>query len=229
MLRAIRTSLGAVALCALPALALAQAGVAGKALSGNAPAKGTLLTRDELRACIKEQQAQTAQAAALERRRTDLDAEAAAVRRQGEEVQAEREAYQARGAAAQALKERLKAHGERVALYNQRLKEFQDNPPKGAIAERERGQLEAEGEAVTKADAAIKSEAVQFSALSEPARASLAANTQAQAAAAAKANEHNRAFNDEASAHDAAVDAWRQRCGRRPYRDADEKAIRAEK
>ncbi|HEV8689029.1 MAG TPA: hypothetical protein VGQ91_01940 [Ideonella sp.] len=219
----------AALMCALPLVALGQAGVASKALSGNTPGKGTLLTREELRTCIKEQQGQSLQATALEKRRGEIDAEAAAVRKQAGEVQAERDAYQAQGQAAQALKERLKAHGERVALYNQRFKEFQDNPPKGANAERERGQLEAEGAAVAQADAAIKSEAVQFNATLDLMRRELAAHAQAHSAAATLANEHNRAFNDEVAARDAAVEAWKQRCGNRPYRDADEKAVRAEK
>ena len=225
----IRAACAALALSVLPLLAAAQAGVAGKALSGKAPSKGALLTRDELRACIKEQQAQTAQAATMEKRRAEIDAAAAAVRQQAQEVQAEREAYQAKADTAQSLKERLKAHGERVAVYNRRFKEFQDNPPKGADAERDRGQLEAEGAAVTKADAAIKDEAVQFNATLEMMRRTLASNAQAQSAAAEAANARNRAFNDEAATHEAAVDAWKQRCGSRPYRDADEKAIRAER
>jgi hypothetical protein len=225
----VSVALAALALSMWPLVVAAQAGVSGKALGGNAPAKGTVMTRDELRACIKEQQAQNAQAATLEKRRTEIDAEAAAVRQQADAVQAEKAAFQAKANEAPAMKERLKVHGERVAIYNQRLKEFQDNPPKGASAERDRGQLEAEGEAVAKADEAIKAEAVQFNANLEMLRSGLNSSAKVQAAAAAKANEHSRSFNDEVTAYDTAVEAWKQRCGNRPYRDADEKAVRAEK
>jgi predicted nucleic acid-binding Zn-ribbon protein len=221
--------ISALALAAVPALAVAQSGVSSNALGGSAPAKGALMTRDELRVCIKEQQAQQSRAAELERRRGEVAAEADAVRRQAGDVQAERDAYQAKVTAAQAFKERVKAHGERVALYNQRLKDFQENPPKGPDAERQRGLLEGEGDAVAKADAAIKVEAAQVTGPLEQARNTLTTHAQAQSAAASAANDHNRQFNDEAKALDDQLSHWRQRCGNRPYRDADERAVRAEK
>ncbi|MEK8032684.1 hypothetical protein AACH06_17835 [Ideonella sp. DXS29W] len=205
----------------------AQSGA--KTLGGGAAAKGTMLTRDELRACLKEQRAQTARVAELEQRRAEIAAEADAVRQQKEAVQAERDAFAAMAAQVQAFKEKVKAHGERVAVYNQRLKEFQDDPPRGVDAERQRGQLEAEGAAVAQADAAIKAEAAQWSAKVEPARAALTEHTQAQQAAANAAIEHNRVFNEAVQAQDEQIAAWKQRCGNRPYKEADEKAIRAEK
>lgn len=168
--------------CAWP-LAWAQSGA--KTLGGDAPVKGgAMMTRDELRACLKEQQAQTAQVAELEKRRTEVAAEADAVRQQKEAVQAERDAFAAMATQVQAFKEKVQAHGERVAHYNQRTKAFKENPPRGADAERVRGQLEAEGAAVTQADAAIKAEAAHWTAKVEPARAALTEHAQAQHAAA---------------------------------------------
>lgn len=225
--RALTPGAAAVALmlaCAWPLAAMAQA--AGKTLGGDAPAKGgTMMTRDELRNCLKEQQAQAAQVAELEKRRAEIAAEADAVRQQKDAVQAERDAFAAMATQVQAFKERVKAHGERVALYNERTKAFKDNPPRGADAERELGQLEAEGAAVTQTDAAIKAEAAQWAAKVEPARAALTERTQSQQAAASAAIEHHRAFNEAVKAHDEQLTAWKQRCGNRPYREADEKAI----
>lgn len=221
--RTIATTALALALGFAASAALAQAAGA-KSLGGNA-AKGATMSKAELRACLKEQQDQQARAAALEKRRVEVAAEAEAVRKQKDAVQAERDGLVAR---TQAFNDRVKAHGERVVLYNQRLKEFQDNPPRGPDAERERGQLEAEGEAVAKADAAIKAEGAQWSSTIEAARAALAERVRAQQAAAAEAIEHHRAFNDEVKAYDDALAAWQERCGNRPYREADEKAVRAE-
>lgn len=206
----------------------AQAQAATKTLNGDAPAKGAMMSRDELRSCLKEQQVQTVRVAELEKRRAEIEAETDAVRQQKDTVQAERDAYAAKVAQVQAFKERVKAHGERVALYNQRTKEFKESPPV-ANAERERGQLEAEGDALAKADAAIKAEAAQWTGTMEPARVALTEHTQSQQAAAATAIEHNRVFNEEAKGYDEQLAAWKQRCGNRPYREADEKAIRAEK
>lgn len=224
-----RVAFGGLALSLLPVLAAAQAGAAPKTLGGAGAAKGALMTRGELRTCLKEQGAQQARAAELEQRRAEIRAEADAVRKQKESVQAERDAYAAKAEQAQGFKARVQAHGERVALYNQQVKEFTDNPPRGADAERQRGQMEAEGDALAKADAAIKAEAAQWTATIEPLRATLAEHVQAQQAAAAAAIEHHRAFNDEAKAHDDQLAAWQARCGNRPYLEADEKAVRAGK
>jgi chromosome segregation ATPase len=208
------------------AAAAGQAQLAGKSLGGAAP-QGKMMTRDELRVCMKERQSQQERAAAIEKRRTEVASEIEAVNRQKTEVQAERDAYNARLAQGQAFNERVKAHGERVALYNQRVKEFQESPPAKDI-ERLRGQLEAEGDAVAKADAAIKAEAAQWtSAAMEPARTALNEHVQAQQAAAAAAIEHRRQLNDDITAYDQSLAGWTARCGNRPYREDDEKAVRA--
>ena len=215
------------------AVFLACAGVAvhaqssGKSLGGSAP-QGKLMTRDELRVCMKERQSQQERAAAIEKRRAEVAAEVEAVNRQKADVQSERDAYSARLAQGLAFNERVKAHAERVSIYNQRVKDFQDHPPKDA--ERVRGQLEAEGEAVAKADADFKAEAPQWTAASmEPARTDLNEHIQAQQAAAAAAVEHKRHLNEDIGAYDESLASWTQRCGNRPYREEDEKAIRAGK
>jgi chromosome segregation ATPase len=208
--------------------ALGQTGVSGKSLGGEA-AQGALLTRDELRACLAEQAVQAERAATLERRRGEIDAQAAAVRQQLADVQAERLAFGRWQHAAQAFRERAQKHGERVALFNQRIKAFQESRPTAAGAERERGEIEAEAEALAKADAQIKAEGAQLDANVAQARSTLTARAQAQADAAAAANAANAQFNADVQAHEAARADWQQRCGSRPYRTADEQAVRAEK
>lgn len=224
-----RVALGGLALGLLPALAAAQAGGVPKTLGGAGAAKGTVMTRSELRVCLKEQAAQKARAAELEQRRAGINEEAEAVRQQKEAVQAERDALAAKAEQAQAFKGRVQAHGERVSLYNQLVKDFTDNPPKGADAERQRGQIEAEGDALVKADAAIKAEAAQWTISVDALRARLAEHVQAQQAAAAAAIEHHQAFNDDAKAYEDALTAWQARCGNRPYLESDERAVRAGK
>jgi len=203
-----------------------QAQSAGKSLGGKAP-QGKLMTRDELRVCMKERQSQQARAADLEKRRVDIAAEVEAVNRQKAEVQAERDAFNAKVAEGRAFDERVKAHGERVAEFNQRVKAFQDKPPKDA--ERVRGQLEAEGEAVAQADTAIKAEAEKWTTTMEPARTALNEHIQAQQAAAAAAIEHRRVLNEDITAYDQSLATWTLSCGNRPYREEDEKAVRAGK
>lgn len=217
-----------LAACALAAAAPAQQpGVAGKALNGEAPAQGELLSRDELRACLKEQQEQHQQAAALERRRGELGQEAATVRQQLAEVQADRLAFGGWQRASEAFKQRLQQHGQRVVLFNQRVKAFQETALTAKGAERERGEIEAEAEALARADADLKAEGAQLDATIAQARTALAAKAQAQAAAASAANTGNQRFNEEVQAHEAALAGWKVRCGSRPYRTADEGAVRA--
>lgn len=215
-----RHLLGGLALCLWPLLGAA----ADKTLGGGGTAKGAMLTRDELRVCIQQQQAQQRRAGDLERRRSELAGEADAVRRRQQDVQAERDAYQAQADAFQA---RIKAHGQRVTQYNQRLQDFRDNPPKGKDAEYQRGLIEGEGDAVAKADAALKADAPRVNAELEQARQRLVAHAQAQVDAAAAANERNRQFNADAKAYDDELEDWKQRCGNRPFKDADERAVRA--
>ncbi|MGM9489958.1 hypothetical protein [Ideonella sp. YS5] len=214
----------AITLAAVGAASQAQS--AGKSLGGKAP-QGRLMTRDELRVCMKERQSQQARAAELEKRRVDIAAEVEAVNRQKAEVQAERDAFNAKAAEGRAFNERVQLHGERVAEYNQRVKDFQGKPPKDA--ELIRGQLQAEGEAVAQADAAIKAEAEKWTTSMEPARTALNEHVQAQQAAAATAIEHRRVLNEDITAYDQSLATWTLSCGNRPYRDEDEKAVRAGK
>jgi predicted nucleic acid-binding Zn-ribbon protein len=209
-------------------LAAAQPGVAGQGLGGGGAAKGALMTRAELRACLIEQGEQQRRAAELERRRGELDKETAAVRQQLAEVQAERVAFGSWQRASQAFKDKVQQHAERVSLYNQQVKAFQASSPKAEGAERERGQLEAEADALAQAEAAIKAEGEALDATIAKARTSLVGRAEAQASAASAVNDGNRRFHEDAQSHDAAVDSWTRRCGGRPYTIADEKAVRAE-
>ena len=202
-------------------------GAAAKSLTGQAPGKGAMLSRDELRACLKEQTAQKSRGELLEKRRAEVAGEADAARRLKDEAQAERDAYQAKANQAQVFKDKAKAHGERVEVYNKRVAEFQASPPVGAGAERERGQLEGEGEALAKAETALKAEGAQLTSQLEQGRTAVNQRIQAQQAAAASATERSKAFDAEVAAFNTEVDDWRKRCGDRPYREADEKAVRA--
>lgn len=204
------------------------AGVAGKALGGDA-AKGTLLTREELRACLTQQADHAQRAELLEKRRNEASMQSAAARQQLAEVQAERLAFGSWQRASQALNERVQQHSQRVAQYNQRVKAFQESRPTAAGAERERGQIEAEAEALAQAEAALKAEAAQLDANIAQARSALTARAQAQASAASAANATNAQIATDTDALAGELAAWQQRCGSRPYLVADEKAIRAQR
>lgn len=223
-----KLTLPALVLAALAGGALAQPGLSVQALDGAAAPKGQLMSREELRACLIEQRTQQQRVAELERRRGELARETAAVRQQLADVQAERLAFGRWQQASQAFKDRVQQHTQRVAQYNQRVKAFQESLATTKGAERERGQIEAEALALTQAEAALKDEGRQLEATIAQARSALTTRAQAQAAAASAVNDGNRRFDDDAQAHDAAVDAWRLRCGGRPYRTADEQAVRAE-
>lgn len=219
-----------LALCALLMATQGGAqgtGAAAKSLTGQAPGKGALMSREELRICLKDQAGQKSRGEELERRRAEVAAEADVARRLKDEAQAERDAYQAKANQAQVFKDKAKAHGERVEVYNKRVAEFQASPPVGAGAERERGQLEGEGDALAKAEAALKAEGAQLTAQLEQGRTAVNQRIQAQQTAAAAATERSKAFDSEVAAFNTQVDDWRKRCGDRPFREADEKAVRA--
>ncbi len=217
----------ALAICVCHPFAAAQSGVSDSPLGSQGQAKGALMTRDELRSCLKEQKAQQEGAVALERRRGEVAAQIEAARLQKDSVQAEREALMSRAKAAEAFSQRVAAHAQRVALYNQSVAAFKAKPPPEPDAERILGELQAGGAALSRADAELKAEAPRWAASLEPERQSLMTRVRAQQAAAAAAIEQHRVLNADSKAFDDRLEAWQQRCGNRPYLEADERAIRA--
>jgi hypothetical protein len=197
----------------------------------SAPTGGGMLTRDELRVCLKQEadvrqrlEAQQAARVPLDKDKETLAAEQAALR-------AERASLQAPEPGVVAINERTSAYATKVAEWNVRLKAFEDNPPRsGPAQDRERDLISAERAAIEKERDALELERERLRLVLE------------------KRNETSRAFNERVKALEVRITAsnkrigewadvteaveidrkaWVASCSNRRYREIDEDAIKA--
>lgn len=200
---------------------------AGKTLGGNAAPSGKLMSRDELRACLKRLDDLNLAVKELEAQRPALDRERDELKTTGDALRAERAEVDARLAAVREWEGRMRSHASEIESFNQRSAAVQEAPrgqQEGLIAA-----LNLDRERLQKVRQALGAE-----------EASLVPAYQAQA----------KGYNERAVARDAKVTDWNARntraveasvkqqetralwlneCANRPYLEDDEKALKAGK
>jgi len=222
----------ALALAAAPLLAQTPAvkpapKAAGKTLGGNAAPSGKLMTREELRSCLKRLEDLNVAAKDVEAQRPVLDRERDELKAAGDTLKAERAEVDNRLAAVREWEVRMRNHASEIEAYNKRNAALQE-APRGQ-QESLMAQLNADRERLQKAREALGGE-----------EAGLVPAYQSQA----------KAYNERALARDAKVNEWNARnataveasvkqqesrvlwlneCANRPYLEDDEKAIKAGK
>jgi chromosome segregation ATPase len=229
-----RTEYFSVPAALLAAFVLAAAGPATaqeagiKSLDGKARAGGKVMTKEELRVCIKQQDD-------LAKQRTDLEARREAMNKERDAIQVDTEALKAEQAAFKDKNARIKDFNERMAAFSTRVDEYKKNVEElaeeqaGPTANRKRRELEKELAAIKKQEALNKAEGDEIKASLEGDANALNAKVDAQSKRAAEWNTRNKALEDEASAYEDKRIDWKLNCGDRRYREDDEKAIRAGK
>jgi len=219
----------ALALVALPLHAQVLKTGASKTLGGAAKPGGKLLTRDELRACLKTQTTMKSGRAEIDRERATLEQEKAELAKVAQALKTERSAIQAeRNAAVAAYNARVAEFEKRGVEFVARNAAYNDMVNKRADKderERQRAALEAERAELMRIDEALKAEAPAIQ----------SANAQAPAPHNGKAaandqkiddwTKRNAAFAERANAWQAGHDAWSRDCAERRYDEADEIAI----
>lgn len=203
-----------------------EAGI--KSLDGKASAGGKIMTKEELRACMKQQDD-------LARQRTDLEARREAINKEREAIQAESAALKAdqasaadRNAKVKEVNERMDAYAARVNAYNQAMTEL-STMNAGPFADRKRRELAKEKQELTRLEAEHKAEGDTAKAGLEKDVNALNARVDAQNKRATDWNARNKALEGEANAYEDKRIDWKLSCGDRRYREDDEKAIRAGK
>jgi chromosome segregation ATPase len=220
-----RPAPGASAAAAAPAAPAASA-------RGFGSARGPLLTRDELRVCLgqedelkKRLETQDAARGPLEQEKKTIADEQALMR--GERAKLEAPEL---SAAVTAFTERNKAFTERRARWDARVKAYND-AGRTATAD-ERDALNVERAALEKEHAALEAERQRLQA-QQAARteAAQAFNVKIRAldARVGEWNKRNNAYNDAIAALEGDRAAWVSNCGNRRYREEDELAIRSGK
>jgi hypothetical protein len=205
----------------------------GTAAGASAPrgfgtARGPILTRDELRTCLAQEDDYKKRVVSRDTARAPLEQEKKAIADDQIAMRTERAKLDAGATdpAVVALNERSKAFTERLERWNARVKAFTDAGRTGSAAEREREAINAERVELENERAAIETERVRINSSRAEVVNAFNAKVAALDARVADWNKRNNAWNDSAAAMDAERTTWMSNCGNRRYREDDEIAIR---
>lgn len=200
---------------------------AGKTLGGSTAGSGKLMTRDELRTCLKRLDDLNKEVKDIETRRPLLDRERDELKASGELLKAERAELDRQLAAVREWENRIRAHRAEVESFNQRSAALQEAPrnQQEKLAE----ELKDDRERLQKAREALATEeatlvpAYQNTVKTYNERATL------RDAKVADWNQRNGAAVDAAVKQQEARALWLNECANRPYLEDDEKAVKAGK
>jgi chromosome segregation ATPase len=196
---------------------------APRTLGGKAPV-GKLLSRDELRACLKRLDDVNVGSKDLETRRAALDKEKEDLTKSGDALKAERADVDVRLAAVRDWELRMRAHGAEIETFNQRLKAAESAPAnqREALAK----ELDGERDRLTKARAPLADEEARLVPAYQNAVKGYNEKAQVRDAQVADWNGRNKTINETAAKHEDARSSWLAECANRPYREDDEIAIK---
>ena len=204
-------------------------GAGAQTLDGKATSSGKVMSINELRACIKQQEDLKTSRAEVERKRAALDAERVEISREGDALKPLKDQVQARTEAATAFNEKMKALAERVKAFQEKQAALGENSNKsGPIVDRQRKDLEREHRELQALEISTKAEAKAIGDGLEQAVKELNQRGEAHQHLAVSWNQRNKAWETESNAHEDKRVDWASNCGGRRYREDDEKAIRAE-
>jgi DNA repair exonuclease SbcCD ATPase subunit len=237
MSRSIPRACGAILLAAVSTLvspsALAQAKPAtdNKTLGGKpAPAGGKVMSKDELRSCLKRQDELAKGKGEIDSQSAVLESERQALLKEADAVKADQAGLNSRNEAARDFNNRMKAFAAEVQVWNDKVKAFNESGKKGTAAETEKAELEKQKGELDKKAAAFEAERTQLGAGSDD--GSVKASNDRAGALNAKTDEwntRNRDHQKRAETHEDARALWTDECGGRRYREDDEKALKAGK
>ena len=197
-----------------------------KTLGGKAPV-GKMLTRDELRTCLKRLDGVNASGKDLEQRRGALDKEKEDLVKSGDALKAERADVDTKLAAVRDWEGRMRAHGAEIETFNQRLKAA-DAGPRNKREEMAK-EFEAERERLNKARMPLSEEEARLVPAYQNAVKGYNDKATAREAVVVDWNGRNKAINEVSLKHDEERSGWLTECANRPYREDDEIAIKSGK
>ncbi|HJV71081.1 hypothetical protein [Ideonella sp.] len=211
---------------AIQSPALAQTDT--KTLSGKT-GTGKVMTRDELRACMKQQESLAQRKTELETRQNKIAAERIEIQKETDAIKAEQEGLSSRKGAVDALNARMTAFSDKVKDLQQRRDTFEASGRGGPTAERERRKLDKEAADIKKEEAELNAEREKIQAGGNDAVDKLNARVEAQQQVAQGWNDRSKKLGADQQAYEDDRINWIDSCGNRRYREDDEKAIKAGK
>jgi DNA repair exonuclease SbcCD ATPase subunit len=206
-----------------PQIVMPPAKAAPKTLGGKAPV-GKLLSREELRSCMKRLEDVNASGKDNEQRRAALDKEKDDLVTSGDALKADRAAVDTKLAAVREWEGRMRAHGAEIEAFNKRLTQAQAAPPErreDLIKE-----LEAERDRLNKARVPLTDEEARLVPAYQAAVAGYNEKAKARDAKVEEWNTRNKSINELGLKHEEERSLWLSECANRPYREDDEIAIK---
>lgn len=212
-----------------PSIVIPQAPKAAppKTLAGKGQPAGKMLTRDELRTCLKRLDDINAATKKLEGERGALDREREELMKEAEAIKPLRADVEVKLVAVRDWEGRMRSHGAEIEAFNKKIKEAEEAPR--AKRDELAAALEPERDRLTKA----RSPLVEEEARVVPAyQAAVKAYNERAVARDGRVNDwnaRNKTTVDDAVRHDEERQAWLTECANRPYREDDEIAIKSGK
>lgn len=198
-----------------------------KTLGGKAAPGSKLLTRDELRACMKRLDAVNAAGKDLAQRRTTLDGEKEELLKSGETLKSAKAEVETKLAAVREWEGRMRAHAAEIEAFNVKAKAVEE-APRNQRAELSKA-LEADRENLNKVRAVLTEEEGRLVPAYESGVRAYNERALARDAMVSDWNARNKALNDSGTKTENDRTDWLNECGNRPYREDDEIAIKAGK
>ena len=220
---------GAAQTAPKPATQAAKPSADTKTLGGNAAnsvgGNAKLLTRDELRQCMKQRDILSTRLTQLDGERATLDGERNGLREDQDKMRTEREDLGGVKAGVAALNGRVKTFQEQVDAFNKRVASFKEANPSGKDGDRQREEINREGEALQKRQAELQVDRDALLAKGEEATKAFNARAALVDQRVADWNQRNGKINEASAALKVEREAWVGECGDRRFREDDEKAI----
>lgn len=200
---------------------------AGKTLGGKTAGSGKLMTRDELRSCLKRLDDLNRDVKDVETQRPQLDRERDELKASGELLKAERAELDRQLAAVREWESRIRAHRAEVESFNQRSAALQEasRNQQEKLAE----ELKDDRERLQKAREVLATEEATLVPAYQNTVKTYNERATARDAKVADWNQRNGAAVDAAVKQQEARALWLNECANRPYLEDDEKAVKAGK
>jgi septal ring factor EnvC (AmiA/AmiB activator) len=200
---------------------------ATKSLGGKAAPGGKMLTREELRACMKRQDAVNSVGKDLQQRRAALDAEREELLKSGDALKAMKADVEAKLTVVREWEGRMRAHAADIESFNRKTKAVEE-APRNQREELSKA-LEADRDNLSKVRATLSDEEARLVPVYQSAVRAYNERALARDGVVNDWNTRNKALNDSSTQLENERTDWLTECANRPYREDDEVAIKAGK
>jgi septal ring factor EnvC (AmiA/AmiB activator) len=198
-----------------------------KSLGGKAAPGGKMLTRDELRACMKRQDDVNSVGKDLQQRRAALDAEREELLKSGEALKTMKADVETKLAAVREWEGRMRAHAADIESFNRKTKAVEE-APRNQREELSKA-LEADRDNLNKVRATLTEEEARLVPVYQGAVRAYNERALARDGVVNDWNTRNKVLNDSSTKLEDDRTDWLTECANRPYREDDEIAIKAGK